>query len=245
MSKYSVQARSCIKGESFFESLIAEYAIPHQVVGQKDIGVDFICEWAYEEEPSGFLFAAQVKTFTVNNANTPKSLGITNPGHNALEAFSISNSNLVIKEATLEYWKGLGLPTYLFAVANWQRGHAKRDEMEMFYKRFTPVLTGDSRQEDERFYQVNSGARFRAFADEANKTQGFVRDLFVDLMRWSYCKGNIAWINPRRLGLQQFPEKDAIFDEFFEKYKAQICETYSQTKEYLERHCGCGSSRYS
>jgi hypothetical protein len=242
MSKYSVQARTCIKGESFFESLIAEYAIPHQVIGQKDIGVDYICEWAYEEEPSGILFAVQVKTFTVDDDNKLKSLGITDPRLNALEAFSISNSNLVIKQPTLEYWKGLGLPTYLFVVANWKGEGTKPDEMRMFYKRFTPVLTGNSPQADERFYRVDIGARFRAFADEVNQTQGFARDLFVDLMRWSYYKGNISWMSPRRLGLRQFPEKHNVFHEFFEAYKPQICETYKQTKEYLEKHCGYGST---
>src|SRR5947208_835208 len=121
MSKYSEQARTCIKGESFFESLIAEYAIPHQLVGQKDIGVDYICEWAYDDEPSGILFTAQVKTFKVTKRNKPRSLG-SDAGRklSGLEAFSIDNPHLTIKQETLDYWKGLGLPTYLFAVAHTQ-----------------------------------------------------------------------------------------------------------------------------
>src|SRR5688572_23857612 len=141
MSTYSIQAKTCIKGESFFESLIAEYAIPHHVVGLKDLGVDYLCEWAYGDKPSGFLFVAQVKTFKVNKRNKPRPLGFTNPDHNALEAFSINDRNLKIEDPTLEYWKGLGLPTYLFAVAHTPGTSAIQDELAMYYKRFTPVLT--------------------------------------------------------------------------------------------------------
>jgi hypothetical protein len=238
MSKFTVQAKTCIKGEAFFESLIAEYAIPHHIGGAKDLGADYLCEWSFDDEPSGVLFTAQVKTFKVKGRNKPKSLGHLTPALNALEAFSIADSNLIIKQSTLDYWKGLGLPTYLFVVAHTVGGQAKPDEMAMYYKRFTTVLTGTTKQEDEKFYRVNDGPKFRAFADEKKRTNGFARDLFIDLMRWSYFKGSIAWMNPRKLGLQQFPEENNIFEEFIEIYKKQICETYSKAKPFLERYFG-------
>ena len=47
MSKFTVQAKTCIKGEAFFESLLAEYAIPHHIQGAKDLGADYLCQWSY------------------------------------------------------------------------------------------------------------------------------------------------------------------------------------------------------
>jgi len=238
VSKFTVQAKTCIKGEAFFESLIAEYAIPHHIEGAKDLGADYLCEWSYDDKPSGILFAAQVKTFKVKGRNKPKSLGQITPTLNALEAFSIDNPNLTIKQPTLDYWRGLGLPTYLFVVAHTRGGRAKPDEMALYYKRFTTVLTSTTKQEDEDYYQVDNGAKFLAFADQDKRTQGFARDLFIDFMRWCYFKGSIAWMNPRKLGLQQFPEEDDVFEEFIEKYKKQICETYAKAKPFLDRYCG-------
>ena len=238
MSKFTVQAKTCIKGEAFFESLLAEYAIPHHIQGAKDLGADYLCQWSYSDEPSGVLFTAQVKSFKVKGRNKPKSLEHLTPTLNALQAYSINNSNLTIKQPTLDYWKGLGFPAYLFVVVHTGAGPDSPDEMAMYYKRFTPVLTGTSKQEDEHYYRVDKdGVRFRAFADEERRTQGFTRDLFIDFMRWSYSKGNIAWMNPRKLGLLQFPEEDAVFEEFIETYNKPLSETYAKTKKYLERYC--------
>lgn len=239
MSKFTDQAKTCIKGEAFFESLMGEYAIPHHIAGAKDVGADYLCEWSHGNEPSGILFVVQVKSFNVTARNRPKSLGHRTPSLNALEAFSIVNSNLAVKESTLDYWRRLALPTYLFVVAHTRGGHGKPHQRSMYYKRFTPVLTRVSKQETEDYYRVDEdGARFRAFADDDNRTQGFARDLFVDVMRWSYFKGNISWMNPRNLGLLQFPERNNVFKEFIEVYKERICETYSNTKPYLDRYCG-------
>jgi hypothetical protein len=41
---YKPEAKIGIKGESFFETLISEYCIPHHITGPKDIGIDYICE---------------------------------------------------------------------------------------------------------------------------------------------------------------------------------------------------------
>jgi hypothetical protein len=66
--KYTIQAKTCVKGEAFFESLLSDYCIPHKVTGTKDIGIDYFCEWVYENKPSGVLFAVQVKTFSEKSA---------------------------------------------------------------------------------------------------------------------------------------------------------------------------------
>lgn len=234
--RVTIQARTCIKGEAFFESLMADYALPHHVVGPKDVGVDYFCEWLYGDEPTGAFFAAQIKTFTISNRTTPKHEG-TEKGLNGLEKFTISNPNLTIDVNTLEYWKGLGMPVYLFAIVWKPETESTESSLDCYYKRFSPVLTTGSAQEDEYWYKCNRGPRFIAFLDEDNHKQGFARDLFIDLMRWSYFKGNISWLNPRSLGLNQFPEQDSFFNEFLEKYREQICATYSKTKDKLEQLC--------
>ena len=62
--KYTESARRGIKGEAFFESLVVDHAIPHRIARQNDLGIDFLCEWTYQDRPSGILFLAQVKTTT-------------------------------------------------------------------------------------------------------------------------------------------------------------------------------------
>ncbi len=84
-------------------------------------------------------------------------------------------------------------------------------------------------------YRVDDGAKFRAFADEERRTKGFARDLFIDLMRWSYFKGSIAWMNPRKLGLQQFPEEANVFEEFVKTYANRQRIVYS--RRWFNRHC--------
>lgn len=236
MSQYSHAARLCIMGEAYFESLIAKYAIPHHIVGQKDVGVDYICEWAYDDNPSGFLFTVQVKTFTVKKGQKVQPvISESDRNKSGLEPYRIPHLKK-IGPKTIAYWKGLGLPAYLFAVAHTQRDGLDSDDMQMYYKRYSDVLTRPFPQEDELFYRVDENRRFMAFKNE-NRSQGFARDLFMDLMRLSYSKGNITWIDPRKLGLNQFQKKDGFFDEFFQLYKPQICETYKNTKKYLDRFC--------
>jgi hypothetical protein len=152
-----------------------------------------------------------------------------------LGRYKIANSHLHIDDATLRYWRALGLPMYLFVVVVKEGA----DHPDCYYKRFTTVLTTTKRkQEHEPFYKVNSGATFLAFANEDGKREGFVRDLFIDFMRWSYYRGSITYLNPRKLGLQQFKEKDGIFPDILPDYKEQVCATYSKTKRFLENYCG-------
>jgi Domain of unknown function (DUF4365) len=235
--RYTRQARTGIKGEAFFEALVADYAIPHHIVGPKDIGIDYVCEWVHGDSPTGVLFAAQVKAFAVTPVTEPRHAGVETK-LNELEKYTISNSNLTVDARTLCYWKGFGLPVYLFVVTHTAAAGQKHDRLDLYYKRFTPVLTKDEKQEDLCYYKVSAGSKFIAFARESEKRQGFARDLFIDLMRWSYYKGSISYLNPRKLGLQQFPEEEMVFHDLFREYSERVCETYSKTKKFLEEHCG-------
>ena len=233
--KYTLQARTGIKGEAFFEALIADYALPHQIVGPKDIGIDYICEWVFGDKPTGILFGIQVKTFSSTTA-TPQPDGVETT-LNGLDKYTIANSKLTIDGKTLRYWKGLGMPMYLFAVVHTSATDGIDDRLDCYYKRFTQVLTSNEPQERLVFYKANRGARFLAFADETNRRQGFARDLFIDYMRWTYYKGTIAYLNPRTLGLNQFPEGNRVFRDLLGEYSQQVCETYLKTKPFLDQYC--------
>lgn len=229
--KYSIQAKRCIKGESFFESVISEFAIPHHIVGQKDIGIDYFCEWVFGDRPTGILFAVQIKTFYYKTA-IPKL--IENSSQNRLQEYTITNSNLKPNIETLHYWQGLGIPVFLFTVYEDDSG-----KLHLFYKRYTPILTKKSiefcdHDYSVKFYKATEDNNFLAFSNTDEKTHGFTRDLFIDHIRWNYFKGSIAYLNPRSIGLNQFP-KDNIFPELAEEYQDYINLTYSKWKKYLEK----------
>jgi hypothetical protein len=229
--KYTLQAKRGIKGEAFFESLISQYALANHIVGPKDLGIDFICQWVYEGRPTEILFAVQIKTFDVDNCR-PESMGKKDENGNNLEMFTIKNPNLRIKKsALLNYWKSLRMPVNLFAMCD------EGDQMSCYYKRFTPVVT-ESRDQDELcFYKANEGTSFLAFADQTSGKGGFVRDLFIDYIRCCYFRGLLAYVNPRSIGLKQFPEDYAVFQDLVPSYEKEILRTYQQTKKFMERYC--------
>ena len=225
--KYTKNAQIGIRGESFLESIISQYCLPHRVSGSKDIGVDLICEWVHGEKPTGVLFAIQVKT-TADQTITPASHGISEL--NKLEQFKISNSNFTIDENTLAYLEGLGIPTYLFTILIRENDGA--EEINVYYKRFTPIITANSTQTKEYYYKANHGDKFLAYGPDDNKQYGFARDLFIDYMRWNYHRGSIAYLNPKDIGLDQFPE-DGVFIDLFSEYGDEILSTYTRTTKYL------------
>ena len=234
---FTAQAKAGIKGESFFESLVSECSLPHHIVGSKDLGIDYICEWVYGDRPSGILYAVQVKTFSQHNVK------INDLGHdcrNQLLRHSIKHNRLKINAKTQRYWRGLGMPVYLFVIVySKSQGHIGR--LDCYYQRFAPILTTNATEEQAYFYKVNDGTTFLAFADQKTKTGGFARDLFIDLMRCSYSKGSISYISPRIIGLEQFPDEDAVFSELFGEYREIIRITYDKTIKFLE-HSGVTDS---
>lgn len=231
--RYTVQARRGIKGEAFFETLISDYSIPHQIVGPKDIGLDYICEWVYGDKPTGVLYAVQVKTFS---EQTAKPRFIEERQLNGLHKYAISNSKLVIEDKTLHYWTGLGIPVYLFAIVQTATDSSEQ-RLNCYYKRFTPVLTTSIKQKQLAFSKVNDGTSFIAFAAPTEKAGGFARDLFIDYMRWSYYKGSITYLPPQTIGLNQFPDENAVFVDLLQDYKDRVCLTYAKTKSFLEQYC--------
>jgi hypothetical protein len=230
--KYTAQAKAAIKGEAFFEALVSDYSVPHHIVGSKDVGIDYICEWVYGDKPTGILYAVQVKTLSAHYVKL-ESLG-RKKGFNELNEYRIVNQNLYIDERTLQYWRGFGMPVYLFAIVHSEPLH-QGSQLNCFYKRFTAILTTARTQKEENFYQVNEGTTFLAFADWQTKRFGFARDLFIDLMRCFYYKGSISYISPRTLGLEQFPEENAVFGDLFEEYRENVYRTYAKTREFIER----------
>ena len=229
IKQYTKNAQLGNKGEAFFESLVSDYCLPHRIVAPKDLGVDFICEWVYGEKPTGILFAVQVKTVTAQAEKTG-----TDKDKNGLDEFKISNSTLTIDPKTLNYWKRLGLPTYLFAILS------ENEVLNCFYRRFTTVLTLEKEQQKQPFYKVNNNNKFIAFLDDENKTHGFARDLYIDYMRCNYNKGSIAYLNPRNIGLNQFLDEEnggVIFGTLFDDYKDKICATYKKVETYLNKNC--------
>lgn len=231
--KFTLQAKRGIKGEAFFESLISNHSLPIQIVGLKDIGIDYICQWVYEDKPTPILYAVQVKTFAITNKKKPKYIRIRK-NFNNLKEYRIANNNLQVENKTFAYWHTLSMPVYLFAICD------TGQEMSVFYKRYTPILTKPNKSPDfySEFYKVNNGSEFLAFADSAKQTGGFARDLFIDYIRWHYSKGFIMYVNPRTMGLQQFPDREyAIFEDLFDIYKDKVLLNYKSIKPFLEKHC--------
>lgn len=158
---------------------------------------------------------------------------------NGLDKYAISNSNLVIDDKTLHYWKGLGIPVYLFAIVQ-SATDSDEQRLDCYYKRFTPVLTTSKKQEELDFYKVSDGTSFIAFAHPTKKRLGFARDLFIDYMRWSYYKGFITYLPPETIGLDQFPGENAVFIDLLKEYKDKVCLTYAKTRSFLEQYCSLG-----
>lgn len=225
--KFTIQAKKGIKGEAFFESLACSHSLPIQIVGLKDIGIDYICQWIYEDRPTPILYAVQVKFFSTKKQ--PEYIR-TRKNFNNLKEYRIVNKNLKIDGRTLDYWRTLSMPVFLFAVC------FIAQEATLYYKRYTPIVTKPNENFDfySEFYQVNNGGEFLVYGDPSLQTGGFVRDLFIDYIRCNYYKGSIAYLNPLTIGLHQFPE-DNIFPELFEEYQDKIIPTYAKTKLYLEK----------
>ena len=231
--KYTIQAKRGIKGEAYFESLISDYSIPHHVTGPKDVGIDYFCEWVFDDRPTGVLFAVQIKTFSEKNIRK-KYKGVAKK-FNGLSEYRLVNSLLKIDDNTIHYWKGLAIPIFLFVVTI--KTTSRSEKLNCYYKRYTPYLSSSSELTEDFFYEsffkVNKENTFLAFKDPNSRTQGFARDLFIDYIRWNYYKGSIAYLNPRHIGLNQFPV-DNIFPEFFEQYKDAILTTFLKTQAYLK-----------
>jgi hypothetical protein len=232
--KYSQQAKTGIRGEAYFEMLLSQFAIPHHVTGPKDLGIDYFCEWANGDRPSGVLFAVQIKTFRTTSATI--SAICSNNRFNNLCEFKITNSALNIEDKTANYWKGLGIPVYLFAIEVSEDMSA----MNCYYKRYTPKLTSEKSQQgfvySTDFFRCNNGTSFLAFAtvSENGGHGGFARDLFIDHVRCAYAKGSVAFPNPQDIGLARW-SADSYFSDLYQEYKSQLKSTFNKFKRFMDK----------
>lgn len=233
--KYTESARRGIKGESFFESLIVDHAIPHRIARENDLGVDFLCEWIHGDHPTGILFSAQVKS------TTSVQVKCEFEGHsslNGLDQYTLGAAKR-IDERTIDYWKGLGLPAFLFYVVE----EKSSGRLNCYFKRYTPFLDGRADQDDQdetrKFYKVNDESKFLAFADFEKETWGFARDLVIDYFRLSYFKGHLVQLTQKQLGFWPFPNKnpEAVpnFPELIGYHRRRIQETCEWTAELLAK----------
>lgn len=211
-------ARRGIRGEAYFESLIVEHALPHRINREKDVGTDFLCEWIFGDVPTGLLFSAQVKT-TTRNTVTPCLLGQEHE-LNHLQEYQMKKASSIaqISNETIDYWKGLNLPAYVFLVLE---GETLSDGLECYYKRYTPKIDGrigsQKWSSTKPFFQVSNGARFLAFADTEEQTGGFARDLMMDYLRLSYARGHLLDLTPDTFGF--WPWKQDVPQEFLSPLK--------------------------
>jgi hypothetical protein len=234
--KYTQEARRGIKGEAFFEMLVVDHAIPHRIARQNDLGIDFLCEWTYGDHPTGILFSAQVKTST---SDTVKCEEVGKSKLNGLIQYTLTDAPKP-DDRTLNYWKGLGLPAFLFmAIEDTASGR-----VDCYHKRYTPLLDGHTHPDDENrrklFFRVNSESKFLAFADADKEIGGFARDLIIDHARLSYSKGHIVQLTRGQLGFWPFPDKrepnsPRYFREIIGWNLQKIVETRDWTTDLLTR----------
>lgn len=222
--KYSENIKKGNKGQAIFETITGDYIIAHRIDTSKDIGVDYLCEWVNKDKPTGLVFAVQVKNYP-----SKKAIKIGNEIRlNLLDIYKIE-PNIYIEQRTQEYWNILGMPCFLFVVI------PKDNSVDLFYKRYTPIVNGKATELKSPFYKVNDELIFLAFARD--NIGGFARDLYIDQIRCNYNKGLIAYLNPRRIGLKQFPDtdRDVFFKDIFREYKASFKDTFEQLSIVLGR----------
>jgi len=208
------------RGEAFLEFIMSKYCLMHKIVGYKDIGIDYICEWLNGSTPSRILFGIQVKT------SERKDIKVIDKGVNRrlneLRSFSMNRLPFNIKPETLTYWQGLEIPLYLFSVIK-----NSENIFDCYYLRLTPILhkincskSNDKLSQEIKkkikedvFYKANENSDFIALVKKENMDGGFVRDLFIDSIRCSYQNGRISYRNPRDFGLNNWPENNVIFPD--------------------------------
>ena len=198
------------RGEAFLEFIMSKRCLMHKIVGYKDVGIDYICEWLNGNIPSRILFGIQVKTSERNDIELI-SKGI-NRGLNELEKFLIKPLPFKIEPKTFTYWEGLEIPLYLFSIIK-----NNENNFDCYYLRLTPILhkiNNDKFKEikESVFFKANKNSDFIDLVKKERMSGGFVRDLFIDSVRCSYQNGNISYRNPKDFGLDNWHE-DNIFQE--------------------------------
>jgi len=199
------------RGEAFLEFIMSKHCLMHRIVGYKDVGIDYICEWLKGNIPSRVLFGIQVKTSERSDIKLINKG--TNRGLNELEKFLIKPLPFDIKPETFAYWEGLEIPLYLFSIIK-----NSENNFDCYYLRLTPILhkTNNNKLEEIKkgvFFKANENSDFIDLVKKEKMNGGFVRDLFIDSVRCSYQNGNISYRNPKDFGLDNWPKDTVIFPD--------------------------------
>lgn len=214
---------------------MSKHFLLHKINGYKDVGIDYLGELLVEDTPSRIIFGIQVKT-SENMKVEVKSKGI-NRRLNELGKFSVSSVAFKIEEKTVNYWKGFGIPLYLFLVLR----SANSGTYDCYYSRLTPILHSNSdidtkikQIHDGDFYKVNNGMDFCNIIKKESMDGGFSRDLFIDSLRCSYQNGSIFHRSPKEFGLDNWPENNLYPDVLGEK-TSSYQERLKQSLLFLEQ----------
>lgn len=240
--QFTPEAKKQIKGEGFFEALISTCTIPHKAVAPKDLGIDYFCEWAPEDRPTGILFGAQVKSSSEDKGK-PKQVGwVKGEDDTELLRYDIPNEYLRIGKSTLRYWEKLGIPVYLFAIIESKSESDGKKNLTCYYKRYTPHLHKKDKnfRALKAFYKVSESVEFQTYKYPERKLKGFARDLYIDYLRCCYIKGTMPYVNPTEFGVggyDHFKEGTYITEFLLNDYKEEILTTFLRTKAQLE-HAG-------
>ncbi len=221
------------RGEAFLEFIMSKYCLMHKIVGYRDVGIDYICEWLNGDTPSRILFGIQVKT------SERKDIKLEDKGRNKklndLKRFSIKPLHFKIKPETINYWSKLEIPLYLFSVIK-----NSEDSFDCYYLRLTPILhkkNGNKLEEIKKgiFFKANRNSEFIDLVKKESKSGGFVRDLFIDSIRCSYQNGNISYRDPKDFGLEKNWPESTIFPDVLGENDTDYAENVKKGLSLLER----------
>ena len=106
-----------------------------------------------------------------------------------------------------------------------------KENIDCYYKRYTPIVHKKARENSEVFYKVNDKNEFLAFKHEKSFCGGFCRDLFFDHLRCQHNKGMLSGINPQDLGLTHW-KADVLYEGVFDNYKEKIKDTLKKYKRF-------------
>lgn len=223
------------RGEAFLEFIMSKHCLMHRIVGYKDVGIDYICEWLKGNIPSRILFGIQVKT---SERKDIKLIGKgKNKGLNELERFLIKPLPFTIKPETFAYWEGLEIPLYLFSIIR-----NSENNFNGYYLRLTPILHKKNNNKNKLeeikkgvFFKANKNSDFIDLVKKKKMSGGFVRDLFIDSVRCSYQNGNISYRNPKDFGLDNWPKDIVIFPDVLGEANTDYIKKVKKGLVLLER----------
>jgi len=222
-------------GEAYLEFIMSKYCFMHKIVGYKDMGIDYLCEWLNGNAPSRILFGIQVKTTERDDYKIDPKGGSSELS--GLEIFSIKPLPFKkIELKTVEYWKGFNIPLYLFVVKK------DDDEFNCYYSRLTPILHKNKSVDElwekiknADFYKASEKSNFKLITKRNGRDGGFARDLFIDSVRCAYQNGSTYYKDAKEFGLNKWPENDAVYIDLLTEKETEYKDKLKKGLSLLER----------